>query len=107
MDVRLHQAGVELDARRFLTLRHAGTRVVCVAGELWITQDRDIRDHFLRAGETFELEVDGAVLVQAEKPSRLLLLESGMAMRAGWLGGWFGPRRLDGRPPAVVLFRGA
>lgn len=108
MDVQLHRAGIELGVRKYLTLQHArGTRVLCLAGELWITQDRDTRDHFVKPGQAFEVEVAGTVLVQASRDSRLLLLEPGTAVRSGWLGGWFGPQRLDGKPPAVVLFRGA
>ena len=124
MDVQLHQAGIDLDVGRFLTLRRAkGTRVLCLAGQLWITQDRDTHDHFVQPGGTFEMAVDGAVVIQAQQPSRLLLLEPRTPARSRWPGRWigqsfgptagrwfersFGTTSLNGKPPAVALLHGA
>ncbi len=108
MDVNLHYAGIQLDTKGFLTLKDAkGTRVLCLEGELWITQDGDYEDYLVRPGETLAIAGDGPAIVQARVASRLLLLEPDMKPRAGWLGGWFGPQRIDGRPPLVALFHGA
>lgn len=104
MDLQLHRAGIHLDAKRFLTLRDArGTRVLCVAGELWITQDRDTADYVLGPGDSFEIGVDGAVVVHGLHASRLLLLEPAARRHA------LVPRarRIDGRSPLVVQFHGA
>jgi hypothetical protein len=101
MDLQLHRAGIQLDAKRFLTLRDArGTRVLCIAGELWITQDRDTTDYVLGPGDALEIGVDGVVVVHGLHASRLLLLERAARPRAG-------ATRLEGRPPLAVQFHGA
>lgn len=108
MDVRLHCAGVELDARRFLTLDDArGTRVVCVEGELWITQDGDTADYFVYAGQSFTINVRGKVVIQAQRPTRIELREASVAPRRSWIGAWMGIARLDSTPPAIAGTHGA
>jgi hypothetical protein len=42
-------------------------------GEVWVTQDGDPRDVILEAGESFRFDSDGLTLVQAFRPSRLLV----------------------------------
>jgi hypothetical protein len=42
-------------------------------GELWITQERDRRDYFIRPGERFEVEREGLVLAYALRPSHITL----------------------------------
>ena len=42
-------------------------------GELWITQERDPRDYFVRAGERFEVKREGLVLAYALRPSHITL----------------------------------
>ncbi len=42
-------------------------------GEVWITLDGDPRDVILEAGETFRFDGDGLTLVQAFRPSRVLV----------------------------------
>jgi|APFre7841882724_1041349.scaffolds.fasta_scaffold298216_1 hypothetical protein len=104
MDVQLHHAGIQLDAKRHFTLKDArGTRVLCLAGELWLTQDRDTADHILGPGDSFEIGVDGAVVVHGLHASRLLLLEFAARPRVSRARA----RRIDGKPPLAVLFHGA
>jgi len=43
----------------------AGSRVICVRGMVWLTQEQDARDHILSAGETFVCDRAGTVLVNA------------------------------------------
>jgi hypothetical protein len=108
MDVNLHYAGIQLDRGRHLTLRAAlGTRVLCLAGELWITQDRDPNDHFVQPGETFAVSVDGTVVVQANRGAQLLLLERDAPRREGWLARWLGFARLDRPAPLLARLHGA
>lgn len=108
MDVNLDYAGVELAAGRYLVMRDAkGTRVLCLAGELWITQDGDNADYFLQPGETFAIGVRGSIVVQAHRAARLLLLEPVERHRPGWLDGWLGPARIDAAPPLLVRLHGA
>ena len=51
-----------------------GSKISCRTGELWITQDHDIRDIVLEPGESFTLDSEGAVLVSAMAPSSVELV---------------------------------
>ena len=76
MDINLNRAGIELDGHRLLSLKDAaGVTILCMGGELWITQHHDREDHFVREGECFTIAMAGKTLIQAETPSRLILLE--------------------------------
>lgn len=108
MDVNLHHAGIALDARSYLVLKRAcGTRLECASGDLWITQDLDVEDHFIGAGETFEIAVDGPVIVQARRDSRMVLHPAVPAPRIRSLAAWLGITRLDGAAPILCRLHGA
>jgi hypothetical protein len=47
----------------------AAVRIVCTAGALWLTLDRDPRDIILRAGESFEEAEPRRALLYALEPS--------------------------------------
>jgi hypothetical protein len=53
-----------------------GRRVECVTGSIWITQDGDLRDIVLAAGESFDFERRGEALLSAFADSRYLLLDA-------------------------------
>jgi hypothetical protein len=59
-----------------------GRRVECLSGSLWITQDGDRRDVVLAAGEAFDFDRRGDVLLSAFADSRYLLLSDGEGSRA-------------------------
>jgi len=44
---------------------HRWKMIVCLEGRLWITQERDVRDYEMRAGDMFIVTQPGLVLVQA------------------------------------------
>ena len=48
----------------------AGCTVSCCAGTVWITQENDIRDVFLAAGESFTFDRKGLAVIRAEKGMR-------------------------------------
>lgn len=48
-----------------------GSRVTCLQGSLWLTQEQSIRDVLLEAGQSFDIERDGVTLVQGMADSRL------------------------------------
>jgi uncharacterized protein (AIM24 family) len=57
---------ITLQPNRLLRLRDGRDVVVGVdAGTVWLTQDGDMRDIILRAGESFRVDRDGTVLLQA------------------------------------------
>jgi DUF2917 family protein len=70
---------VDLLPQQMLRLRgHAGTRLMCRSGTLWITQEGVLRDDFLSAGEALCVESTGLILAQAtgRGPARLGLREA-------------------------------
>ena len=63
---------VELERGGLLPLHDgAGATVVCVEGELWITQEHDGEDVLLSAGESLRLSRNGRTVVQALRASRV------------------------------------
>ena len=50
-----------------------GILVYVWEGELWITQEGDKRDYFVRGGEWFRLERDGAALLHATRRTHATL----------------------------------
>lgn len=51
-----------------LKLRDAmGHTLVCCTGTIWITQENDLRDIFLSAGESFTFDRPGNALISAEE----------------------------------------
>ena len=50
--------------------------VECVVGELWVTQEGDEADYFLRAGERFTSKGAGRLVVQAMEASAARICEA-------------------------------
>ena len=51
------------------------TRVMCTTGTLWLTQQGDPRDHFLKARQSYTLDQGGTVLVQGLPCGKARILE--------------------------------
>ncbi len=66
-------AEVDLAKNRLLALPPRRLKVLCVAGELWVTRDGDRRDYILGPGEALTLERGDRGAVQALRASRLRL----------------------------------
>jgi hypothetical protein len=56
-----------------------GETVIVFGGEVWLTQDGDLRDIFLGAGESFTLDVSAPALLHAVKPAQLMLAGPALA----------------------------
>jgi len=57
---------------RMFALRDAqGSRVRCVSGLLWVTEDQRVTDLVLKPGESFTIGHQGLVLVMALDPSNV------------------------------------
>lgn len=52
-------------------VRHEGIEVRVIAGEVWITRERDVEDHLLAAPQTFRSGRRGRLAVQALGAARL------------------------------------
>ena len=70
-----------------------GRRVECLSGSIWITQDGDLRDVVLSAGEAFDFDRRGDALLSAFADSRYLLLEACAHAPAGVTGPGLSARR--------------
>ena len=53
--------------------RHTGDRIECVSRTVWVTQDGDLRDIVLKAGESFRLDRTGRALVSALADAGVIL----------------------------------
>lgn len=51
-----------------------GVRVLATHGQIWITQEAEVRDEVLNTGESLQIERDGLTLVQALCPSTVAML---------------------------------
>ena len=56
------------NSQKSLVVRR-GSEIRCLEGVLWITQDGDIKDHILSAGEKYTANRKGKVVLQALKKS--------------------------------------
>lgn len=77
----------------------AATRIRCETGTVWLTQDNDLRDIVLKAGEQFEPDRSGNVLVYALEaasfswaPVAAATVDSPWPALATWLTAHFGRR---------------
>ncbi|HEY6241531.1 MAG TPA: DUF2917 domain-containing protein [Burkholderiales bacterium] len=77
MNIKFDRTDLLLEAGQVIRIHDAvGTRVRCLHGALWITQHRDLEDHFIRAGGTLTLDHPGLVLIHAIEPTELALSEA-------------------------------
>jgi hypothetical protein len=56
--------------------RGAGHGIAVFAGLIWITEEGDLRDHFLAAGDSLALRGVGRVMVQAVGATQLLVFDT-------------------------------
>jgi hypothetical protein len=76
MKVILAGSRLELRKNQLLCMEGArDTRIVCVDGELWITQHEDQRDLVVPAGGCFTLDRDGIAVISALQASSVWLRE--------------------------------
>ena len=78
--------GDDLSLRRdrMLSLRNArDSRVYCLNGLVWITEDKRISDLVLKPGESFVIRHQGLVLVIALEDSRVAVKLDGLLDRIG------------------------
>lgn len=76
MDTSLSLALKQLAQGSLLTLRKAQGRGVAVfSGRLWITQEGDLRDFIVEAGDSVRFDRPGPVVIEALADTRLLLLD--------------------------------
>jgi hypothetical protein len=80
MKIELENPTLTLARDGLIALRDAqGTRVACLTGALWITEDQGRYDIILEAGESVTLRRRGLTLVMALQPASLQLSERRVA----------------------------
>jgi hypothetical protein len=88
MNIKLDHAELRLQARELLRMHDAaGTRVHCVHGSLWITQDGDRKDYHLGTGMSLVLDRPGLALILALQQSEIALsvpIQAGEDHRRLW-----------------------
>lgn len=97
MRTRWHDALITLQPGESLRIhRGVGSTVAVFRGQLWLTQDGDLRDLFLGNGDSFTLDVAAPALLQAMGPTQLTLAAPALtrvpaaAGRLAWLGAGVG-----------------
>jgi len=83
MRLELNQNGLCMKPKQLLRVGGgAGNAIVCHSGSVWVTQDGDLRDIILGAGESFVIERNGPTLVQALEQSAVSFAQSAHAARS-------------------------
>jgi len=75
METSLNHSLIHLGAGELLSVESGrGRCLVVFSGKVWITQEGDIGDYIIDAGESFTFDRDGMALVEALQPARMALL---------------------------------
>ena len=83
MQIEINRSTLNLARDGLVAIRDGqGTRIVCRAGSLWITQECDVKDAVITAGESFTLSHPGLTLVTGLSASELTIIEPRAATQA-------------------------
>jgi hypothetical protein len=52
----------------------AGTRILCRTGSLWVTQEGEVKDSVVRAGEVLTIRRPGRTVISALEAASLMLM---------------------------------
>jgi hypothetical protein len=100
MNIELDTSTLSLPRDGLVAVRDAeGTRVTCVSGALWITEDHREGDVILEAGQAFTIGRPGLTLIMALSAASLQFAERRESL-ATRVGGWL-TRVLPMAKPAV------
>lgn len=84
-----HRTELQLAKQELLGLDDLrGTRLLCIEGNVWLTLDRDLRDIFLKPGDSFVVDRDGVTLLHALAPTRLQIEGGAQAEAHPPASGW-------------------
>lgn len=82
MQIEINRSDLSLARDGLVAIRDGqGTRIVCRAGSLWITQECDVKDAVLTAGESFTVSHPGLTLITGLSASELTLIEPHAAVQ--------------------------
>ena len=84
MNIELNQDGICMKPKQVVKVRGGiGHSIVCHSGTVWVTQDGDLRDVVLHAGQSFMLNRKGPALVQAFEQSAISIERPAAQVRPG------------------------
>ena len=76
MQIEINRSTLSLAREGLVAIRDGqGTRIVCHSGSLWITQECDVTDAVITAGESFTVRNPGLTLLTALSASKLTVIE--------------------------------
>jgi hypothetical protein len=97
MNIELETSTLSVPRDGLVALRDAeGTRVTCISGALWITEDAREHDVILEAGKAFTIDRPGLTLIMGLLPATLHLSEApktAARRTGGWLSRVLAPSR--------------
>ena len=77
MELTSQSPVLALDAGQVVTLEDArGVRIQARTGTVWVTEERNPRDHILVAGQTLVVSRSGRTVIQAMQPAWIALHEA-------------------------------
>lgn len=75
MQIEINRSTLNLAHEGLLAIRDGkGTRVDCHKGTLWITQEGEVKDSVISAGESLTIRHQGLTVVTAIGPSQLAIV---------------------------------
>ena len=76
MQIEINRSTLSLAREGLVAIRDGqGTRIVCSAGSLWITQECDPKDAVITAGESFTVRNPGLTLLTALSAAEVTVIE--------------------------------
>ena len=76
MQIEIDRSTLNLAPEGLVAIRDGqGTRIVCNAGSLWITQECEVKDAVITAGESFTVRNRGLTLVTALSTAEVTIIE--------------------------------
>jgi hypothetical protein len=75
MHIELNSSTITLAPASVLAVQDgAGTRIRCLSGVLWVTQEGELKDSIVRAGDTLILHKPGRTVISALDAASLTLV---------------------------------
>ncbi len=71
-----HEMALKKGALKRLSGVKKWDMVICLEGEIWITQEHDLKDYVLCPGDEFFITLPGTVVMQALRDTRVEVMSS-------------------------------
>jgi hypothetical protein len=76
MQIKLNSSTVTLSPASVIAVQDgAGSRVLCRSGILWVTQEGELKDSIVRAGDVLTLHKPGRTVIGALEAASLTLMD--------------------------------